>query len=543
MVGAGSRRLTRWAAGSGLAALALAVALGAISAAPAWANGKLLSGGIIELKDPGLVHRIRIPLNKSTTLQTDRPFQEALLPINPSPIVDLVTLTDQRIYLVGQRVGMTRLTVLDSEKHLLGIVEVEVSYDVDALREELARSVPGGEFRIRTANGRILLSGSVPDAIGLAKATAITQQFTAGCGEGGEGGAKPEISPKAAPGAAQALNINLGDQSKGPPPICFVNSLTVRAPQQVLLEVRFVEAVRTAARDLGLTWDSGSKRFRGVAGGHIDGSLASDPTILNGFPSNSVAFGTFLARILEQGTKVDVVLQALESRGLARRLAEPNLIALSGDTASFLAGGEFPFPVPQSNSGTDAAKSTAITLEFKKFGVGLAFTPTVLAEGQINLKIEPEVSDIDPSNSVFIGSGFTVPSLVVRRANTTVELRDGQSFAIAGLLQTKHTKELHQLPWLGNVPILGELFRSSSYEKQESDLVIIVTPRLVRPAVPGQKLLTPLDQKVASNDREFFKRGVMEVPKHFPAPYGHVLDVHGEWAPTTLREADHAPYK
>jgi pilus assembly protein CpaC len=218
-------------------------------------------------------------------------------------------------------------------------------------------------------------------------------------------------------------------------------------------------------------------------------------------------------------------------------------VVLSGDTANFLAGGEFPIPVPQSSSGTDDAKSTAITIEYKKFGVGLAFTPTVLADGQINLKIEPEVSDLDPRKSIFLGSGFVVPALVVRRANTTVELRDGQSFAIAGLLQTKHAKDLHQLPWLGEVPVLGPLFRSASYEKEESDLVIIVTPRLVRPAVPGQKLQTPFDQKLASNDRDYFLKGRMEVPKHFPAPYGHVLDVHGEWAPTTIKEVVHAPYK
>jgi pilus assembly protein CpaC len=261
----------------------------------------------------------------------------------------------------------------------------------------------------------------------------------------------------------------------------------------------------------------------------------TSPALLTGFPSGSVPFGTFVARLLDNGTQADLIVEALEKRGLARRLAEPNLVVLSGDTANFLAGGEFPFPV-QGDEGR-------ITVEFKKFGVGLAFTPTVLSDGQINLKIEPEVSDIDFNNAFTLVDRIAVPALVVRRANTTVELRDGQSFAIAGLLQTKHSKDLKQIPWIGNVPVLGALFRSSSYEKEESDLVIIVTPRLVQPAVPGQKLLTPLDQKLASNDRDYFKRGVMEVPKHFPAPYGHVLDVYGEWAPTTLREVDHAPYK
>jgi pilus assembly protein CpaC len=548
MVGAGLRRLTRSAAGSGLAALALVTAIGAMPDGAAWANGKFPGDGIIELKDPGLVHRIRIPLNKSTTLQTDRPFQEALLPINPSPIVDVVTLTDQRIYLVGQGVGMTRLTILDSEKRLLGIVELEVSYDVDAVREELARSVPGGEFRIKTANGRILLGGSVPDAIALSKAVAITEQF---CGGGSNSkdnqvreflgapadkelsGAQVDAARKAIAGPYRGLGGPDGNSSR-----CFVNSLVVRAPQQVLLEVRFVEAVRTAERDLGLSWDTGANRFRGLTGAApvpITPGLLTSRALLTGFPSSSVPFGTFVARLLDNGTQADLIVEALEKRGLARRLAEPNLVVLSGDTANFLAGGEFPFPV-QADEGR-------ITVEFKKFGVGLAFTPTVLADSQINLKIEPEVSDIDPNNAFALVNGISVPALVVRRASTTVELRDGQSFAVAGLLQTKHTKDLKQLPWLGNVPVLGALFRSASYEKEESDLVIIVTPRLVRPAVPGQKLLTPLDQKLAGNDRDYFVRGRAEVPKHFPAPYGHVLDVHGEWAPTTLREVDHASYK
>ncbi len=220
----------------------------------------------------------------------------------------------------------------------------------------------------------------------------------------------------------------------------------------------------------------------------------------------------------------------MEKQGLARRLAEPNLVTMSGDTANFLAGGEFPFPVQ--------ADDRRITLQFKKFGVGLAFTPTVLGDGQINLKIEPEVSDLDQNNAFTLVNGITVPSLIVRRASTTVELRDGQSFAIAGLLQTKHIKNHNQLPWLGDVPVLGAFLRSASYEKEESDLVIIVTPRLVQPAVPGQKLATPFDQRLASNDAEFFLRGKHEIPKHFPSPHGHILEISQTWSSRTIKEQE-----
>ena len=263
--------------------------------------------------------------------------------------------------------------------------------------------------------------------------------------------------------------------------------------------------------------------FKGLTGIAIEGATA--------FPSGALPFGTFITTLLDNGNSVDSIIDALEKKGLARRLAEPNLVTLSGQTANFLAGGEFPFPVQADNF--------QVTLEFKKFGVGLAFTPTVLANGLINLEIEPEVSDLDETNALQI-NGITVPSLIVRRAKTTVELRDGQSFAIAGLIQTRHRKQVHQLPWLGEVPVLGALFRSSSYEKEESDLVIIVTPRLVRPAVPGQRLLTPLDQKLASNDRDFFLRGKLEVGKHWDSPYGHIIDSYDGWD----AEVDyHASYK
>jgi pilus assembly protein CpaC len=225
-----------------------------------------------------------------------------------------------------------------------------------------------------------------------------------------------------------------------------------------------------------------------------------------GVLSGGSPFGFLLGRILAGGTTIDVAINALEQRGLARSLAEPNLTALSGDTASFLAGGEYPIPVSGTNN--------SISVEYKRYGVGLAFTPTVLRDGVINLKIEPEVSQFDVNNAIALGPGLPpVPALIVRRASTTLELRDGQSFVIGGLLQNINKANQEQIPWLGDVPVLGALFASRSFQKDETDLAIIVTPRIVRPARPGDPVKTPLDNTVPGNDADFFLAGKGEIPR------------------------------
>jgi pilus assembly protein CpaC len=200
-------------------------------------------------------------------------------------------------------------------------------------------------------------------------------------------------------------------------------------------------------------------------------------------------------------------------------------VALSGDTASFLAGGEYPFPVPGSFG-------SAPSIDWKKYGVMLAFTPTVLRDGVINLKIEPEVSQLDPSNPVTV-LGTAVPSLITRRASTTIELRDGQSFMLGGLLLNVGTTAQEQIPWAGDIPVLGALFRSASYQKNETDLAIIVTPRIVRPARPGDVIKSPLDKTLPANDPDLFLMGKPEITPtdarlalgHQQKFIGHVLDL------------------
>jgi pilus assembly protein CpaC len=397
---------------------------------------------------------VRVTMGKSESVRIDRSFVDVM--IGDADIADAIPLTDRSLSIHGKKIGSTRLSLYGDGKTLVGVIDVEVSYDTAQLAEELAQRFPRARFRVSSANGRLLLAGSAPDAVTVDRAVVLAKQFA------------PDV----------------------------INTVRVLQAQQVMLEVRFVEVSRTAGRELGVNWEAVSNNLLLGGGGFAAATGLANPI------SGKEQFGTFLGRMLGSGVQIDMVIRALEGRGLARRLAEPNLVALSGDTASFLAGGEIPIPV-QSTLGM-------VTIEYKKFGVGLAFTPTVLDNGVINLKIEPEVSQLDPVN--FIQAvNVRIPAIIVRRANTTIELRDGQSFAMAGLLHTESTTDQGQLPWIGDIPVLGTLFRSAAFQKKETDLAIIVTPRLVRPIRPGDTLKTPLDNTANGNDPDVFLLGQGEV--------------------------------
>ena len=415
---------------------------------------------------------IVIATGKSQDIRTDTGFVDVI--VGDPEIADVLPLTDRSLSILGKKIGTTRVSIYAEGKRLVGVFDVEVSYDIARLAAELRERFPHAHLRVSSVNGRIMLSGTSPDGPTLDKAITIARQFG------------PDV----------------------------IDSVQVLQAQQVLLEVRFVEIQRSASRELGVHWDVLSKNA---------GAVIGQPGLISG----ALPFGTvgFIGGLLTHGVNVDGVISALEEREVARRLAEPNLVALSGDTASFLAGGEFPFPVSSSLG--------QISIVFKKFGVGLAFTPTVLSNGVINLKIEPEVSQLDSANVIDV-SGTKIPSLIVRRANTTVELRDGQSFAIGGLLQNNVDTQQNQVPWIGSVPILGALFRSAQYQKKETDLVIIVTPHIVRPMRPGEVARGPTDDAVAANDAEMFLLGEPEVTAPMKRQFvgvqarsGHILDLGG----------------
>jgi len=456
------RHLLRLLAGATLALAALAV-----SPALPGVGDSAQAQKLISLSASKRLTTVTVSIGKSEDIRLDTGFGDVL--IGDAEIADINPLTDKTLSILGKKLGTTRVSVYGEGKRLVGVFDIEVSYDTTLLQDELKRRFPYAKMRVSAVNGRLMLTGTAPDGATLDKAVQIARQFG------------PEV----------------------------ISSISVDSPQQVMLEVRFVEASRQAGRELGFQWNvTGSNRFVTNIGDMklppTNASLVTAAGAAAGvLGSTSTPFGYIAARMLANGMNIDVAVNALEERGLARKLAEPNLVALSGDTASFLAGGEFPIPM--------AGTYGQITVDYKRYGVSLAFTPTVLGNGLINMKIEPEVSQLDTANSVTIPGGGVIPGLTVRRANTTIELRDGQTFVLAGLLQNQSKTIQQQLPWLGDVPVLGALFSSKSYQKDESDLVIIVTPRLVRPIRPGEPAATPLDDTLPSNDVDFFLNNKPEV--------------------------------
>ena len=493
-----SRRPTRQNRLRCLKSMLATIAMGAVLTL----GGMIGSAVSAELRDGASVRHMVLTVHKSRTLHIDKPFAKAL--VAAPEIADVLPMNNQTIYIQAKKIGTTNVSLFDENAQFIGIIDLEVNVDNANLQQKIRASTGSSEIRVSSIGGQVILSGLAADAVAADRAVTV---------------------------------------AKGLAPEGVVNAMQVAPAQQVMLEVRFLEVTRNAERDLGVNWTAATPGANGVVRGVTTGAnsstLAVSPNNTSGIPiiqttgtllgSAAGPFGTVLANALSKnGTSIDVLVTALEQKGLVRRLAEPNLVALSGDTARFLAGGEFPVPVAATTQGG----IPTITIEYKKFGVELAFVPTVLSRGVINLRVEPSVSELDFTNAITI-SGTTIPSLIKRDARTTVELRDGQSFAIAGLFQTRSAKAIEQVPWIGSVPVLGALFRSAAYQQAETDLVIIVTPRLVGPAVPGQLLASPLDARLPGNDVDFFLNGQPEVRKRYndfvaaggelKGPYGHIV--------------------
>ncbi len=440
-----SRRGLRTTVIAGLAALSFCW----FSALPAEAQQRPqpLTQPVVSLQPDLRAGEMVVPVNKSQVLRTERAFTD--LSIGNPEVADVVALSDRSVYVLGKTIGSTNLAIYGKGRELVAVVDVVVSHDVEGLKTKLYELMPKERIEVRAASDSLVLSGIVSTPEQLARALSIAERY--------------------APGKVS-------------------NLLRVRGSQQVMVQVKVAEVSRTVARELGLKPE--------LFGGDFAYSTL-DPLDLD-------RFGAGLVQLTTSEFGINGFIDALEEKGVVKVLAEPNLVALSGDTATFLAGGEFPVPV-----GSDKQDGiTEITIEFKPFGVSLAFTPTVIDGDLINLVVSPEVSKIDPSASIVLNS-ITIPGLSTRRATTTIELRDGQSFAIAGLLQSDFTDQVRQLPGVGDIPVLGALFRSAEFERRETELVIIVTPRLVKPVSPDA-LAAPTDYFQAPSDFELFALGWSE---------------------------------
>ena len=435
---------------------------------------------------------LQVPMNRAVVVEAENPFAELSI-ANPG-IADISTLSDRTIYVLGKAPGRTTLTLLGPDGRLITNVEVQVTPDIAEFKERLRQILPGEPIEVRTANDGIVLSGVVSSIARLDRALDLARRY-----------APDRVS----------------------------NLMVVGGTQQVMLKVRFAEVQRRVIKDLSAGLNiiqAGSDAAISAAAGSgalVPGTTIGQPgsTILNvdntaigqfgvGFDVGSVAFG--------------VLLEALEQKNLVRTLAEPNLTALSGQEASFLAGGEYPIPVTDDDGG--------VTIDYKPFGVQLNFTPRVVDGHRINLELAAAVSAIDFGTSV-VNSGFSVNAFTRRETKTTVEMLDGQSFAVAGLLQDDFRDSAAQVPWLGDVPILGALFRSANYERNQSELVVIITPHLVTPT-RGEALALPTDRVRIPTESELFLFGqtarpagaprtgaAAEVAKQdFGGSYGYVME-------------------
>lgn len=393
-----------------------------------------------------------VPAGQSEVLDVGATYSDLMI-ADPN-VADVLPLSNHSIYVVGKKTGSTSLSVYGPGKRLLSVAMITVSANVSGLKQRLYEILPDEKnIAVHAAGDSLVLSGPVSSGPRLQQALALAETY--------------------APGKV-------------------VNMMSVQGTQQVMLSVRFVEVSRNVAKGLRTnvsTHNLDPNRPFIATGDTLSGAILD-------------SFGLGQLRFRNGDLDLDVLFDALERKGLARTLANPTLVAMSGDTASFLAGGEFPVPVSQSagsasSGGGSGVVQATITVEFKQFGVALAFTPTVLDDGVINLVVAPEVSDIDPTVSITT-QGLTIPGIKVRRAKTTVELRDGESFTIAGLLRDDYQNAIRQYPFVGDLPVLGSLFRSTSYQKNQTELVMVVTPHLAVPtqtaqAVPGGNFVPPSD--------------------------------------------------
>ena len=418
---------------------------------------------------------LNVGVNKGTLIRLDRNMSDVF--VANQKIADVQVRSERLLYVYGVGAGETTIYATDPAGRIVYSANVRVAQNIDQIRTMLGLAMPGAAITVNSMNGMTLLTGTVASAEEVEEATRLVKSFV---------------------GNDQAI----------------VNKLQTATPAQVNLRVKFAEVSRSLVKELGLnlqavgTGSSGINFFLGRGRDFITGGTGGTPSTLLSRPDATSIFGD--ARFL--GLDVFGMIDALEQDGLVSLLAEPNLTALSGETASFLAGGEFPIAVADGNGG--------ISVQFKEYGVGIAFTPTVLDGSRISLRVRPEVSELSEAGAIRLDN-ISIPALTTRRAETSVELGSGQSFMIAGLLRNRVGTTQDKTPLLGDLPILGALFKSDRYARDESELVIIVTPYLVKPS--NTRLALPTDGLSIPNDAERWLLGRTFKASKAPVAETHAL--------------------
>jgi pilus assembly protein CpaC len=419
---------------------------GAVAAAPQNATRPLYGGGTAQIAANGAP--IVLEVNKGTLIRLTAPAATVFI-ANPD-IADVQVKSPTLIYVSAKAPGETVLYAVDASDAVLLNSPVRVEHDLSRLRSSLRIVAPGERISAESVDGNLVLSGIAADAGQAEK--------------------------------ARALAASIAGETKG----AVINRMTVATPNQVAIHVRVAEVSLTALSAIGVNWHK--------LGSNVIINTNNPTTIMGSIGSNEIIIG----RIASQA--ISATIDALAQEGFVTDLAEPDLVALNGQTASFLAGGEFPVPIAGSSASTNGVPT--ITVEFKSFGVSLAFTPTIIDAHHLDLRVRPEVSALTSVGAVSVPitstSTITIPALTVRRAETSVELGSGESFALAGLLQHTAEQDISKIPLLGDIPILGALFRSNRFQRNETELVIIVTPYLVNPV--ATRLAAPTDGLIHPSD-------------------------------------------
>ena len=377
---------------------------------------------------------VQLPVSQGQLIRLDRPITSVF--IADTEIADVGIKSQQLIYVFAKRPGTTTIYATDESDNVLASVTLVVTHNLGSLNQVIAQALPGRNIQVQSISGGIILSGSVGSAIEAEEARRLADRYL-GSGE--------EI----------------------------INRLQVTMPNQVNLRVRIAEINRNTLLNLGINWDVLVSNGEFAVG------------FVTGLPTALIPSGSVTGAVSSGNFDLTATLDLLNSQGLATVLAEPNLTAISGETASFVAGGEIPIPQEIDDEGD-------VTIELHPFGVTLAFTPTVLGPNRMSLRVRPEVSALSAANSITIDN-IIFPGFTVRRAETTVELASGQSLAIAGLVRADQNITADKVPGLGDIPILGELFKSDTFQRQETELVIIVTPYLVEPISNPALVSLPTD--------------------------------------------------